>query len=289
MGYSRRTMHTTLIDTATLTAHLDDPRWVIVDCRHDLANPAAGRAQYAKSHIPGARFLSIDEDLSGPKTGRDGRHPLPAPEAFAATLGRAGIDNTVQVVAYDANQGVFASRLWWMLRWVGHDAVAVLDGGFAQWLKDDGAENAATPPAAPRTFVPRPRAMTADASLLLARLRDPSMRVVDARAADRYRGENETLDPVAGHIPGAVNRCYRDNLAPSGRMKSADELTREWREVLGALAPDAVVHSCGSGVSACHNILALEVAGLPGSRLYPGSWSEWCADPARPVATGPAP
>ncbi len=282
-------MHTTLIDTATLAAHLDDPQWVIVDCRHDLTNAAAGRMQYAKSHIPGARFLSIDDDLSGPKTGRNGRHPLPAPEAFAATLGRIGIDDSTQVVAYDANQGVFASRLWWMLRWVGHDAVAVLDGGFAQWLKDDGAETAAVPAVAPRAFTPRPRAMTADAQLLLARLRDPALRVVDARAADRYRGENETLDPVAGHIPGAVNRCYRDNLAPSGRMKSAPELVGEWRDVLGPLSPDALVHSCGSGVSACHNLLALEVAGLSGGRLYPGSWSEWCADPARPVATGAAP
>jgi thiosulfate/3-mercaptopyruvate sulfurtransferase len=287
--YIARTMHTTLIDTATLAAHLDDPRWVIVDCRHDLAHPAAGRAQYAKSHIPGARFLSIDDDLSAPKAGGKGRHPLPAPDAFAATLGRVGIDNATQVVAYDAHQGVFAARLWWMLRWLGHDAVAVLDGGFAQWLKDDGAETSAAPSVTPRTFVPHPRPMTADAGLLLSRLRDPALRVVDARAADRYRGENETLDPVAGHIPGAVNRCYRDNLAPSGRMKPREALAHEWHDVLAGLAPDALVHSCGSGVSACHNLLALEVAGLPGGRLYPGSWSEWCADPSRPVATGAAP
>jgi len=282
-------MHTTIIDTATLASHLADPRWVVVDCRFDLANPHAGRHQYAASHIPGARFMSVEDDLSGPKTGTNGRHPLPDPERFARTLGAAGIGNDTQVVAYDAGNGSFAGRLWWMLRWLGHDAVAVLDGGYAQWLKDDGAETADLPAIAARTFVPRPRPMTIDAGSLASRLRDPRLRIVDARAANRYRGENETIDPVAGHIPGSVNRHFGANLDASGRMKPAGELAREWRAVLGSLPPEAIVHSCGSGVSACHNLLAMEIAGLPGSRLYPGSWSEWCADPSRPVATGDTP
>jgi thiosulfate/3-mercaptopyruvate sulfurtransferase len=282
-------MHTTIIDTATLASHLADPRWVVVDCRFDLAHPQAGRHQYAASHIPGARFMSVEDDLSGPKTGKNGRHPLPDPECFARTLGAAGIGNDTQVVAYDAGNGSFAGRLWWMLRWLGHDAVAVLDGGYAQWLKDDGAETADLPAITARTFVPQPRPMTADAGSLAARLRDPRLRIVDARAANRYRGENETIDPVAGHIPGSVNRHFGANLDASGRMKPAGELAREWREVLGGLPPEAIVHSCGSGVSACHNMLAMEIAGLPGSRLYPGSWSEWCADPSRPVTTGDTP
>jgi thiosulfate/3-mercaptopyruvate sulfurtransferase len=282
-------MHTTLIDTATLAAHLADPQWVIVDCRFDLANPHAGRAQYARSHIPGARYLSIDDDLSGPKTGANGRHPLPTPERFAQVIGAAGIGNDSQVVVYDGNNAAFAGRLWWMLRWVGHDRVAVLDGGYAQWLKHDHPETADLPAVTPRNFVPRPRPMTVDAAWLAARLRDPGLRVVDARAANRYRGENETIDPVAGHIPGSVNRHFAENLGATGRMKPADALAREWRELLGGLPPEALVHSCGSGVSACHNLLAMEIAGLGGGRLYPGSWSEWCADPARPVATGPEP
>ena len=286
--YSRRTMHTTLVDNATLAARLDDPQWVVVDCRFDLVRTDAGRAAYEKSHIPGARYLSVETDLSGPKNGRNGRHPLPAPERLAQTLGAAGIDASTQVVAYDAGPGVFAGRLWWMLRAMGHDAVAVLDGGFAQWLKDGRPETSALPAITPRTFTPRPRAMSVDAAWVLAHLQDPQTRVVDARAADRFRGENETLDPVAGHMPGAVNRSYTLNLDPSGRMKPAAELAREWRELLGALPPEAIVHSCGSGVSACHNLLAMEIAGLSGSRLYPGSWSEWCADPSRPVATGAA-
>jgi thiosulfate/3-mercaptopyruvate sulfurtransferase len=283
-----RTMHTTLVDTATLAAHLDDPQWVVVDCRFDLVRHDAGRAAYAQSHIPGARYLSIETDLAGPKNGRNGRHPLPAPEALARTLGAAGIDGTMQVVAYDANSGVFAGRLWWMLRAMGHDAVAVLDGGLAQWTKDDRPVTADVPTVTPRTFTPRPRAMSVDAAWLLGHLDDSGTRIIDARAADRFRGENETLDPVAGHMPGASNRPYTLNLDASGRMKPAAELAREFRELLGTLPPEAVVHSCGSGVSACHNLLAMEVAGLAGSRLYPGSWSEWCADPSRPVATGPA-
>ncbi len=281
-------MHTTLVDTATLAAHLDDPQWVVVDCRFDLVRHDAGRAAYEKSHIPGARYLSIETDLAGPKNGRNGRHPLPSPEALARTLGAAGIDGTTQVVAYDASSGVFAGRLWWMLRSMGHDAVAVLDGGLAQWTREGRAETAAVPAVAPRTFTPRPRPMAVDAAWLLAHLDDRGTRIVDARAADRFRGENETLDPVAGHMPGAANRPYTLNLDAAGRMKSAAELAREFGELLGGLPPQAVVHSCGSGVSACHNLLAMEVAGLTGSRLYPGSWSEWCADPSRPVATGPA-
>jgi thiosulfate/3-mercaptopyruvate sulfurtransferase len=282
-------MHTTLVDTATLAAHLADPDWVVVDCRFDLADAHAGRRQYDEGHIPGARFMSMDADLSGAKTGANGRHPLPAPERFAQTLGAAGIADTTQVIGYDAGNGGFAARLWWMLRWVGHERVALLDGGLAQWLQDGGAVTSTVPAITPRTFVAKVQPLTVDTATLATRLRDPALRIVDARAANRYRGENETIDPVAGHIPGAVNRPFTANVDPSGRMKPAATLAAEWRALLGTLPPEALVHSCGSGVSACHNLLAMAVAGLPGSRLHPGSWSEWCADPSRPIATGAVP
>jgi thiosulfate/3-mercaptopyruvate sulfurtransferase len=280
---------TTLVDTDTLARHLDDPAWVVFDCRHDLARPDWGAAEYAKSHIPGARFLHLDRDLSAPMTGKNGRHPLPDPETIAAKLGAAGVGPGTQVVLYDAQASVYAARAWWTLRWLGHDAVAILDGGWGRWLKEDRPETAAVP--APRAvrFVARVRPMAVDASYVLAHLRDPAVKVVDARGNDRYRGENETLDPVAGHIPGSVNRIIKENLDSAGRFKPPAQLRAEWEAFLGGLAPAQVVHSCGSGVAACHNLFAMELAGLAGSRLYGGSWSEWVADPARPVATGPNP
>jgi thiosulfate/3-mercaptopyruvate sulfurtransferase len=282
-------MHATLVDTATLAAHLDDPRWIVFDCRHDLARPDAGREAYLESHIPGARFLHMDEDLSGPVSGRNGRHPLPDPAAFAAKLGAAGVGPDSQVVAYDEQAGATAARLWWMLRWLGHAAVAVLDGGLAKWRREERPETAALPRVVPARFEPRPRPHTVDVGFVAAHLQDPGTRLVDARSAERYRGEAEPIDPVAGHIPGSVNRFVRENLGPGGVFKPAAELRAEWQRLLAGAPAEGVVHSCGSGVAACHNLLAMEIAGLPGSRLYAGSWSEWCADPRRPVAVGPTP
>jgi thiosulfate/3-mercaptopyruvate sulfurtransferase len=280
---------TTLVDTDALARHLDDPSWVVFDCRHDLARPDWGAGEYARSHIPGARFLHLDRDLSAPMTGRNGRHPLPDPAVLAAKLGAAGVGPGTQVVLYDAQASAYAARAWWTLRWLGHDAVAILDGGLGKWLKEERPETAAVPTPAPARFEARVRPLAVDAAFVLAHLRDPAVKVVDARANDRYRGENETLDPVAGHIPGSVNRVIKANLDAAGRFKPPAELRAEWEAFLDGLAPGQVVHSCGSGVAACHNLFAMELAGLSGSRLYGGSWSEWIADPARPRATGPNP
>lgn len=276
-------VHTTLVDGATLAARLGDPAWVVVDCRHDLADPAAGEAAYARGHIPGAVFLHLDRDLSSAKNGRNGRHPLPDIVTLAAALGRAGIGPGVQVVAYDDCGGMMAGRLWWLLRWLGHEAVALLDGGLSAWTAAGGALSTVMPEPAARIFTPAPRDWVLDADQVLAGLGRPDRVIVDARAPDRFRGENESIDPVGGHIPGARNRFFRDNLGPDGRFKPADQLRQEWMATLAGFAPEQVVHQCGSGVSACHNLLAMEIAGLPGARLYAGSWSEWCADPARPV------
>jgi len=278
--------YTTLVDAATLKARLDDPGWLVIDCRHQLADPGWGERAYAEGHIPGAFFLHCDRDLSGPPTGRNGRHPLPRREALAARLGAIGVGPETQVVAYDDAHGMIAGRLWWLLRWVGHDRVALLDGGLQAWLAAGGAMAAEAPTPQPVTFT---TGASADAEPVAAddvleRLETPNMHLVDARSADRYRGESETIDPVGGHIPGAVNRFFRDNLRPDGRFKPAAELRAEWLAVLAGALPEQVVHQCGSGVSACHNLLAMELAGLPGSRLYAGSWSEWCADRGRPVA-----
>jgi thiosulfate/3-mercaptopyruvate sulfurtransferase len=283
------TTYTTLVSAVVLERHLDDPEWVIFDCRHDLARHTYGRAQFLEAHIPGAHFLDAESDFSGVKGAHTGRHPLPDPAAFAAKLGALGVDETKQVVTYDAHGGVFAARVWWMLRWLGHDAAAVLDGGYDEWLREGRRVSSAVPPPAPKRFVPQPRPVHVDTAFVQANLAGGRARVIDARAPDRYRGDNETLDPVGGHIPGAVNRFYKDNLDATGRFKPAEQLAQEWRAILGGVAPERIVHSCGSGVSACHNALAMEIAGLRGSFLYPGSWSEWCAEPTRPIATGSAP
>lgn len=278
--------HITLVSTAQLASHFDDPAWVVFDCRHDLANPDSGTQAYATAHIPGARFLHLDRDLSAPTTGKNGRHPLPDPQAFMRTLGAAGVDSNKQVIAYDAQTGVYAARLWWMLRWLGHDNVAVLDGGYAKWTREARPVTGAPPQPAPARFAGRPRAISVDADEVMRSLGQPGRILVDARAPDRYRGENETLDPVGGRIRGSLNRFFRNNLDPSGCFKPAVELRQAFTALLDAVPPDAVVHSCGSGVSACHNLLAMEIAGLSGSRLYPGSWSEWCSDPSRPTEKG---
>jgi thiosulfate/3-mercaptopyruvate sulfurtransferase len=278
--------YTTLVDAATLKARLDDPGWLVIDCRHQLADPGGGERAYAEGHIPGAFFLHCDRDLSGPPTGSNGRHPLPRREVLAERLGAIGVGPETQVVAYDDAQGMIAGRLWWLLRWLGHDRAALLDGGLQAWLATGGAMAAEAPTPRPVTFTPGASADAEPvaADYVLERLETPNMHLVDARSADRYRGENESIDPVGGHIPGAVNRFFRDNLRPDGRFKPAAELRAEWLGVLAGALPEQVVHQCGSGISACHNLLAMELAGLPGSRLFAGSWSEWCADRGRPVA-----
>jgi thiosulfate/3-mercaptopyruvate sulfurtransferase len=280
-------VHTTLIATDQLAAMLGKPGLVVCDVRYDLAAPATwGAAQYAAGHIPGARFVSIDDDLSGPKNGRNGRHPLPAPAAAAATFGRLGIGAGSQVVAYDQGSGMFAARLWWMLRWLGHDGCAVLDGGFARWSAERRPLTQDTPSVAAAPFTPSGIARTFAGDDVAREIGQRRIRVVDARAPERFRGEIEPLDPVAGHIPGAVNRPHTQNLQPDGTFKAPAALREEFAQLLAGTPADRTVHQCGSGITACHNLLAMEAAGLTGSLLYPGSWSEWCADPARPVARG---
>ena len=277
---------TALVSTEVLAQRLADPDWVVLDCRHDLSDPGRGRRDYAQSHIPGSRFLRLDEDLSAPKTGRNGRHPLPDPDLLMETLGRAGVDARRQVVAYDAQGGMVAARLWWLLRWLGHLPVAVLDGGWNQWVAEGRPQAAEVPQPQPARFAGTARNNWVGADFVRARLADEGMTLLDARAPDRFRGQNETIDPVGGRIPGARNRFYKDNLDAGGRFKSPEILREEFRAVLGTAELGKVVNYCGSGVSACHNLLAMEVAGLRGARLYPGSWSEWSADPSRPIASG---
>jgi thiosulfate/3-mercaptopyruvate sulfurtransferase len=280
-------MFTTLIGTSDLAARLDDPSIVVVDVRHDLAQPDAwGAAEYGKGHVPRARFAHLDRDLSAPRSGRNGRHPLPDSAASAATFGRLGIDGSKQVVVYDQGSGMVAARLWWMLRSLGHDAVAVLDGGYAKWVREGRPVSTDAPAYPATTFALRRAASTVDAPTLVANLETRSLLLVDGRARERYRGDVEPLDPVAGHIPGALNRPYPDNLDAEGKFKPAPKLGAEFASLLAGRSPADVVHYCGSGVSACHNLLAMEHAGLAGARLYPGSWSEWCADAAHPVARG---
>ncbi len=277
---------TTLVDAATLAANIGAPGWCVFDVRHQLADVGYGERSYAAGHIPGAFFLHCDRDLSGAVTGTNGRHPLPDPALLAARLGSLGFGRDTQVVVYDDSQGMIAGRLWWLLRWLGHQDVAVLDGGLSAWQAAGGALETAVPQPLPADFRPAVGMETVDAAFLLAHLQSPGLQIVDARSPDRFRGENETIDRVGGRIPGAVNRFFRDNLAADGRFKPAAQLRAEWLGVLSGKGAEAVVHQCGSGVSACHNILAMEIAGLSGSRLYPGSWSEWCSDPSRPVAAG---
>ena len=277
-------MHATLSSAAGLAAHIDDPAWVVVDCRHDLIDLAAGRAAYRAGHVPGAVFADMETQLSGAKYDEHGtfrgRHPLPQQAALLETLRHWGIGDDTQVVAVDAHGGMYAARLWFLLRWVGHAAVAVLDGGMQAWEAAGQALDTAVPSPAAGALTRKPALVgTVDASEVLVH-----GNIVDARAPDRFRGDNETMDPVGGHIPGAQNRFFKDNLAPDGRFKDAAQLRAEWAPLVGNAASS--VMQCGSGVTACHNLLALEVAGMAGAALYPGSWSEWVADPARPVATG---
>jgi thiosulfate/3-mercaptopyruvate sulfurtransferase len=278
--------YTTLISPAELAARLPDPASVIVDCRHNLADIDAGERAYRAAHIPGTQFMHMDRDLSGARTGVNGRHPLPRIPDIVATFSRAGIDDSKQVIAYDQNNGMWAARLWWLLQWLGHPAAAVLDGGLDRWIADGRPLTTEEPHVEPATFIARQPTPTASAGEIVEHLDDGALTVIDARAPERYRGDVEPIDPVAGHIPGAVNRPYDANLTAQGIFKPALQLRTEFQTLLKESPPESVVHQCGSGVTACHNVLAMAIAGLPGSRLYPGSWSEWIADPERPIARG---
>lgn len=277
----------TVIRVDELARRLD--ACVIVDCRHDLTNPAYGPDAWADGHLPGAFFLHQDHDLAGERTGTNGRHPLPERETLRRKLESIGLADGVQLVACDENGGMYASRLWWLARWLGHPEVAVLDGGLSAWRAAGHALTREPPVAHARGALTlhSPRTAQVDSAQVLAQLGDDRVRIVDARTPERWRGEVEPLDPVAGRIPGALNRPYTENLQPDGRFKPAEALRAEFDALLDGRDASRLVHHCGSGVTACHNLLAMEIAGLPGAALYPGSWSEWCADRARPVAAGP--
>jgi thiosulfate/3-mercaptopyruvate sulfurtransferase len=272
----------TLVGTDALARH---PEWRVFDCRHDLLKHGLGEQQYGASHIPGAAFAHLDRNLSAPKSGTNGRHPLPDPQVFIAWLGAQGLKPSDQVVAYDGGSGTMAARLWWMLRWVGHDAAAVLDGGFAKWVKEGRPVTADVPQFAATAYPGKVRPeLAVDVRYVQAHLGDAGL--LDARAPARWRGDTEPIDPEAGRIPGSLNRFNSGNLTPEGVHKPAAQLRAEFEAVLAGRPPAEVVHSCGSGVAACHNLLAMEIAGLQGGKLYAGSWSEWIADPARPRERG---
>lgn len=278
----------TIISTDVLASQLGEA-WAIVDCRYDLQNESWGHEQYRAAHIPGAVYVSLGEDMAAPRTGQNGRHPLPSVEALTTLFGRLGISRDTQVVAYDQDNGMYASRLWWSLRYLGHDAVAVLDGGWAKWVREGRPTTSGEERRGATSFVanarPEMRLSVEDVS---ARLTDPSMLLVDARAPERFEGRNETIDRAAGHIPGAANHFFKTNLADDATMLAADKLRESLGRTLLGRNPTEVVMYCGSGVTACQNLLAMEHAGMPGARLYVGSWSEWSADPSRPTEKGPS-
>jgi thiosulfate/3-mercaptopyruvate sulfurtransferase len=278
-----------LVTCSQLAAHLNDPAWVVFDCRHDLMDLAKGERQYREGHIPGAHFAFLDTDLSGEKTGKNGRHPLPSPAAFVAFLARHGVTNTSTIVAYDDAGGPYAARLWWLARWVGLDQVMLLDGGIGKWVAEGRPLSRDVP--LPRTTALRGHAdalMLVNADEVETRLTDASTTLIDARAAERYRGEVEPIDPVAGHIPSAKNRFYKDNLNADLTFRTPEEIGAGFSTLLNSADAKKVIHQCGSGVTACANLFAMELAGLKGSKLYAGSWSEWIADPKRPIVRGTA-
>ncbi len=271
-------MHPLISASDLLARH---PQPVLLDCSFDLADPGAGERSYREAHLPGAVYAHLDRDLSGAKNGQNGRHPLRARSEYARWMGAVGITPGTPVVTYDRQGGMYAARAWWVLRWMGQADVALLDGGVAAWQQAGGTLSSELPSAAPLADYPAraPALPTLDADQLQARLAE--VRLIDARAPERYRGEVEPLDAVAGHIPGALNRFFKDNLQADGRFKPAEQLRAEFTPLLDGRP---VVHQCGSGVTACHNLLAMEVAGLDAGAIYPGSWSEWSSDPSRPMA-----
>ena len=277
----------TLINTEDLAAHLDDPDWIIFDCRFTLTDPEAGRQAYLKDHIPGAVYVHLDEDMSAPITPSTGRHPLPDVRLLAEKLCGWGVGVNRQVVVYDDSYGAMAVRLWWLLRWLGHPAVALLDGGYPKWRKEQRPLTAVLPqPRKGQCACLPEHSQVVHAEEVLRASQTGEALLIDARPERRFTGEFEPLDPVAGHIPGAINWPFDENLDIDGTLLPPEALRENFQALLKGRAPWQVIHSCGSGVTACHNLLAMEVAGLSGSRLYPGSWSEWIRDPARPIATG---
>ncbi|WP_421862021.1 sulfurtransferase [Motiliproteus sp.] len=278
----------TLIDAWSLKNELGDPNLVILDCRSQLLDPEAGEKLYREGHIPGAIHADMEKDLSSPITDDSGRHPLPDPFDFAVQLRQWGIDDGTQVVVYDDMNGAMAVRAWFLLRWLGHERVAVLDGGLPAWQAISGelSDNVELPTPVKGGPVVLHNDWLVDTAKVKANLDQPSFTLIDARTAERFAGEQEPIDPVAGHVPGALNRPLTDNLNAEGRFKTAKQLKDEWQQLLGEVEAEDTVMMCGSGVTACHHLLALEIAGLKGARLYPGSWSEWIRDPERPVATG---
>lgn len=280
-------MSTTIVSTDLLASHLTD--WAIVDCRFDLQNEQWGREQYRLAHVPGAVYANLNADLSATPNGSNGRHPLPTVEALAATFGRLGLDRGTQVVAYDQDTGSLASRLWWLLRYLGHDAVAVLDGGWAKWAREGRPTRSGDEMRPAVTFTPSPRPEArVDLGDVIARVDNHAALLIDARAPERFEGRTETIDRKAGHIPGAMNHFFKQNLAADGTMLPPESLRATFNQTLEGRTPSDAVMYCGSGVTACQNLLAMEHAGLPGARLYVGSWSEWSSDPSRPIETGPA-
>ena len=279
-----------LVTTEELAGKIGDASWVVFDCRHDLTDTLRGARVYREGHIPGAHFAAVDHDLSGRKTGTNGRHPLPEPGAFAAFLGRHGVEPGMTIVAYDDAGGLYAARLWWMARWIGLERVALLDGGISKWSSEGRPLSAVVPMlgAQPTSPLVAPEGAMGlwSADDVARRIGDRRSLLIDARAAERYRGETESIDPVAGHIPGAANRFYKANLKPDLTFRPAEELRREFETLLGGREVAEVGHQCGSGITACANLFAMEYAGLRGSKLYAGSWSEWVSDGKRPVERG---
>jgi thiosulfate/3-mercaptopyruvate sulfurtransferase len=281
-------MRTTLVSTAELADHLRNPDWAVVDCRFDLARPDWGFTEYQSAHIPGSVYAHLDHHLSGPVTPFTGRHPLPDPEIMARRLSAWGIDARTQVVVYDTVGGAFAVRLWWLLRYMGHSGAAVLDGGFGKWQRENRPVAGGVQKRKPARFIPRPDPTMMVETGDVAQLRqDVEYRLIDARAFERYRGDHEPIDPIAGHIPGAINRFHGLNLTPDGTFLPPEILRQQFETLLDGAAPENTIVYCGSGVTSIHHILAMELAGLPGARLYPGSWSEWIRDPTRPIARMP--